>query len=82
MFSGLSLLAAQLLAGIGSNGVNLGIGKRDLTEAEMCGFFDSLSQAVNDVFSNVLQKPLEDAISGRLVRIYHIVSSYISWDTC
>ncbi|UJR33741.1 hypothetical protein I4U23_021168 [Adineta vaga] len=62
--SGISLLAAQVLAGIGSNGINLGIGKRDLTEEEMRGFLDSLGQAVSEVFSNVIQKPLEDALAG------------------
>ena len=77
-------MLAQVLAGLGTNGVNLSnlLGKRDLTEAESQRFLDILNQAINDVFSNVFQKPLEDAISGRLVRIYHTVFSYISWDTC
>jgi hypothetical protein len=64
---GVSLLAAQVLAGIGMNGVNLGIGKRDLTEAEMRGFTDSLNQALNDIFTNVIQKPVEDALAGKLI---------------
>ena len=59
-----ALLAAQVLAGIGSNGLNLSIGKRDLTEEEMRGFLDSLGQAVNDVYANVLQKPIENALSS------------------
>jgi hypothetical protein len=58
-------LAAQVLAGLGMNGVSLG--KRDLTEAEMRGFTDSLNQALNDIFTNVIQKPVEDALAGKLI---------------
>jgi hypothetical protein len=58
-------MTAQVLAGIGLNGINLGIGKRDLTEAEMRGFGDALTQALNDIFGNVIQKPLEEALSGK-----------------
>ena len=65
----MALLAAQVLAGIGSNGINLGIGKRDLTEAEMRGFLDSLNQAINDVYANIIQKPLEDALSGNYTNL-------------
>ncbi len=62
-------MAAQVLAGVANNGVN--IGKRDLTEAEMRGFADDFANALNDVFSNVIQKPLEDALAGE---IYEILS--------
>jgi len=60
-----ALLAAQVLAGAGSNGINLSslFGKRDLTEAEMRGFTDTLTSVFNDIFTNVLQKPLENALS-------------------
>ena len=54
---GISLLAAQVLAGLGTNGVSLG--KRDLTEAELRGFFD-------DLWNNALRPPLENALSGRI----------------
>ena len=54
-FLGVSLLAAQILAGLGTNGVNLG--KRDLSEAELRGFFD-------DLWNNALRPPLENALSG------------------
>jgi hypothetical protein len=40
------------------------IRKRDLTEAEMRGFTDALTQALNDVFTNVIQQPLENALAG------------------
>jgi len=70
--SGLSLMAAQLFAGIGTNGVNLG--KRDMTEAEMRDFFDSLSQAMNNVFSNVIQKPLEDALSNGALMLAQVLA--------
>ncbi len=40
------------------------IRERDLTEAELRGFTDALTQALNDVFTNVIQKPLEDALAG------------------
>ena len=62
---GVSLLAAQVLAGLGTNGVNLG--KRDLTEAEMRGFLDSLTDAFSSVFTNVLQQPLENALSSNIL---------------
>ena len=54
-------------AGIGLNGVNLSIGKREITEvteAEARFILDALNQAINDVFTNVFQKPLEDALSS------------------
>jgi hypothetical protein len=72
--SGLSLLAAQLLAGVGTNGVNLSIGKRDLSEAEMRDFFTSLSQAMNDIFTNVIQKPLEDALAGGALMLAQVLA--------
>jgi hypothetical protein len=61
-----ALMLAQVLAGLGTSGVDLSsiFGKRDLTEAELRGFTDALSQALNDVFTNVIQKPLEDALAG------------------
>jgi hypothetical protein len=62
-------MLAQVLAGLGTNGINLSslLGKRDLTEAEMRGFTDSLNQALNDIFTNVIQKPVEDALAGKLI---------------
>ena len=62
---GLSLLAAQLLAGVASNGVHLG--KRHLPEEEMRAFADSLNAALNTVFTQVIQKPLEDALAGEIL---------------
>jgi hypothetical protein len=62
LFVDSALVAAGWFANFGTNGVNLG--KRDLTEAEMRGLADALSQALNDVFTNVIQKPLEDALAG------------------
>jgi hypothetical protein len=61
-----ALMLAQVLAGLGTNGVDLSsiFGKRDLTEAEMRGFADALTQALNDVFTNVIQQPLENALAG------------------
>ena len=56
-------MTAQVLAGIGLNGINLGIGKREATEVD-ARFLDALNQAINDVFTNVIQKPLEDALSS------------------
>jgi hypothetical protein len=60
--SGFSLMAAQLLAGVAIDGVNLG--KRDLSEAEMRGIGDALLGAFNNIFTNIIQKPLEEALSG------------------
>ncbi len=50
------------------NGVNLGIGKRDLSEAEMRIFGDAFNQALNDIFTNVIQKPVENALSCKTIR--------------
>jgi predicted Fe-Mo cluster-binding NifX family protein len=73
--SGLSLLAAQLLAGIGSNGVDLSsIGKRDLTEAESRAFGDALFDALNSVFTSVIQKPLEDALAGGALMLAQVLA--------
>ena len=49
-------MAAQLLAGIGVNGVSLG--KRDLSEEELRGFFD-------DFWNNAIRPPVENALSGK-----------------
>ena len=64
-------MLAQVLAGLGTNGVDLSglFGKRDLTEAEMRGIGDSLSQAFNNIFTNVIQKPVEEALSGKFIEI-------------
>jgi len=63
--SGVSLSLAGALANIGVNGIDLSLpGKRDLSEAEMRGFDDFLTQALGNVFTNVLQKPLEQALQG------------------
>jgi hypothetical protein len=72
--SGGALMLAQVLAGLGTNGVNLGVGKRDLTEAEMRGFLDSLTQALNDVYANVIQKPLENALSGGALMLAQVLA--------
>jgi hypothetical protein len=74
--SGVALMAAQVLAGLGTNGVNLGslFGKRDLSEAEMRGLSDSLFQAFNDVFANVIQKPLEDALAGGALMLAQVLA--------
>ncbi len=55
-FLGVSLLAAQVLAGVATNGVNLG--KRDLTEAEMRGFWE-------DFLNNAILGPVNDALQGK-----------------
>jgi hypothetical protein len=69
---GVALLGAQVLAGVATNGVNLG--KRDLSEAEMRGFLDDLANALTDVFSNVIQKPLEDALAGGALMLAQVLA--------
>ncbi|CAF3213114.1 unnamed protein product [Rotaria sp. Silwood2] len=62
-------MLAQVLAGVGTNGISLSniFGKRDLTEEE-ARFLDSLANTMQNVFSQVLQKPLEQAMqSGALM---------------
>ena len=49
-------MAAQILAGIGTNGVT--IGKRDINEVEMRNFFD-------DLWQQAIKKPLENTLSGK-----------------
>ncbi|CAF3867286.1 unnamed protein product [Rotaria sp. Silwood1] len=60
---GLSLMAAQVLAGVGTNGINLSniFGKRDLNEDE-ARFLDTLTQVLGNLFTSVVQKPLEQAL--------------------
>jgi len=74
--AGGALMLAQVLAGVGTNGVNLGglVGKRDLTEAEMRGFTDDLLAAFNNVFANVVQKPLEDALAGGALMLAQVLA--------
>jgi len=63
--SGVSLTLAGKLAEVGVNGIDLSLpGKRDLSEPEMRSFTNALDQALNSVFTNVLQKPLEQALQG------------------
>jgi len=68
-----ALMLAQVLAGIGTNGVNLGniIGKRDLADLagrqdELRGFFDSLGQGIlnglQSVWHNIVKQPAEEAL--------------------
>jgi hypothetical protein len=72
--SGVALLGAQVLAGVGLNGVNLGIGKRDLSEAEMRGFLDDLAASLNQVFTQVIQKPLENAVAGSALMLAQLLA--------
>ena len=70
MLIGGALMLAQVLAGAGVNGINLSnlgslFGKRDVSEAEMRGFMDAMTQALTDVYTNVIQKPLEGALSSK-----------------
>jgi hypothetical protein len=70
-----ALMLAQVLAGAGTNGINLSglLGKRDLSELagrqeELRGFFDTLGNALLDslqtVWTNVLQNPVEQALQS------------------
>jgi len=74
--SGGALMLAQVLAGLGTNGVNLSslFGKRDLSEAEMRGFGDAVTDALNSVFNNVIQKPLEDALAGGALMLAQVLA--------
>ena len=67
-------MLAQVLAGLGTNGINLsnlggGIGKRDVSEAELRGIFNTLgSNVVNGlqaVWTNIFQTPLENFIQSK-----------------
>jgi hypothetical protein len=67
-----ALMLAQVLAGIGTNGINLsnlgsGLGKRDITEAESRFLVDAMTQAFGNIYTNVIQKPLEGAIASESI---------------
>ncbi|CAF4333249.1 unnamed protein product [Rotaria socialis] len=68
-----SLLGAQLLAGIGTNGVNLSIGKRDVTEVD-ARFINALTEAAENIFTNVIQKPLQDALSTGALMLAQVLA--------
>jgi hypothetical protein len=68
-----SLLGAQVLAGIGTNGINLSLGKREITEAD-ARFLDTLADALNSVFTNVIQKPLEDALASGALMLAQVLA--------
>jgi len=72
---GLSLMAAQALAGIGVNGINLSslFGKRDLN-AEEARFLDSFLDSVGNVFIQVFQKPIEDAVSSGALMLAQVLA--------
>jgi hypothetical protein len=74
--AGGALMLAQVLAGLGTNGVNLGslLGKRDISEAEMRGISDTLNQAFGNIFTNVIQKPLEDALAGGALMLAQVLA--------
>jgi hypothetical protein len=52
-------MLAQVLAGLGTNGINLSslLGKRDLSEDELRNFFLNL-------WNDALRPPIENALSG------------------
>ncbi|CAF5013692.1 unnamed protein product [Rotaria sp. Silwood1] len=60
-----ALMAAQVLAGIGTNGINLSniLGKQDLSEDE-ARFLDTLIDTLGNLFTSVVQKPLEQALQS------------------
>ena len=67
-------MLAQVLAGLGTNGINLSnlgglVGKREVTEVEARFILDALNQAINNMFTNVFQKPLEDALSSKAIEV-------------
>ena len=69
-------MLAQILAGLGTNGINLSnlgglVGKREASEVDP-RFLNALNQAINDVFTNVIQKPLEDALASKLEKMIRI----------
>ena len=72
-----ALMLAQILAGLGTNGINLSnlgglVGKREASEVDP-RFLNALNQAINDVFANVIQKPLEDALSSTKILPFVLV---------
>jgi hypothetical protein len=69
-FIGGALLLAQVLAGLGTNGINLSglVGKRDLSEDELRGIISTVSgniiSGLQGVWNSVLQVPLENFIQS------------------
>ena len=71
-----ALMLAQVLAGLGTNGINLSglLGKRDVDfsgrEAELRGIFSSVTGAVVNglagVWNNIFQVPLENFVQSEL----------------
>jgi len=73
--SGLTLAAAGALAHVGVNGIDLssifaGIGKRDVTEAEMRGIEDIFS----DIFASIFKKPIESALSNSALMLAQVLA--------
>ena len=59
-------LVAKILAAIMQASNHFSNGRSmSLNDAEMRGFFDALNQALTDVYTNVIQKPLEGALSSK-----------------
>jgi hypothetical protein len=55
-------MAAQVLAGLGTNGVN--IGKRDLTAEARGPLFDNLFGHATGLYTNSVKPVIENALSG------------------
>ena len=53
------LAALKQASSVFSNGRSM-----SSNDAEMRGFLDAMTQALNDVYTNVIQKPLEGALSS------------------
>jgi hypothetical protein len=71
-----ALMLAQVLAGLGTNGVDLSsiFGKRDLTEAELRGILDTVTGAVvsglQGVWNNVLQVPIQNFVQSEWIDVF------------
>ena len=60
---GISLLAAQVLAGLGTNGVSLG--KRDLPVAARGELINNLVEHASGLYVNQVKPVVENALNGK-----------------
>ena len=72
-------MAAQVLAGIGTNGIELG--KRQLTDNERGEIIDNLLEHASGLFTNEVKPAIENALNGidkQFIAVLTIFSSLFS----
>jgi len=69
-----ALMLAQLLAGLGTNGINLSSIFGGRSGAEARDFFDTLGNAITGIWTGVIQKPVESALQNGALMLAQLLA--------